>query len=67
LVADQEREGSRFATLQDAGDVASERPVSNRRGRARVRLTGAGRAAFEGHGAARPALVATADVACPAR
>ena len=52
-----------FATLEDAGYISIERPVSNRRRRVRVQLTEAGRAAFEGHVAALRAVVASADSA----
>jgi len=52
-----------FATLEDAGYIAIERPVSNRRRRVRVRLTESGRAAFEGHVAALRAVVASAETA----
>ena len=41
-----------FATLEEAGYVAIERPVKDRRRRVRVRLTSSGRQAFEGHMAA---------------
>ena len=54
-----------FATLEAAGYLAVERPLSNRRRRVRVRLTDAGRAAFEGHVAALQAVIATADLASP--
>ena len=50
-----------FATLEDAGYIAVDRPVTDRRRRVRVRLTDAGRDAFEGHVAALRAVVATAD------
>jgi DNA-binding MarR family transcriptional regulator len=50
-----------FATLEDAGYIAIERPLSDRRRRVRVRLTGAGRAAFQGHVAALQLIVAAAD------
>jgi DNA-binding MarR family transcriptional regulator len=52
-----------FATLEDAGYLAIERPLTDRRRRVRVRLTAAGRAAFEGHVAALQAVIATADSA----
>ena len=52
-----------FATLEDAGYIAIDRPVTDRRRRVRVRLTDTGRAAFEGHVAALRAVVATADSA----
>jgi DNA-binding MarR family transcriptional regulator len=41
-----------LSTLEEAGYVAIERQVSERRRRVRARLTPAGRAAFEGHVAA---------------
>ena len=50
-----------FTTLEGAGYIAIERPVTDRRRRVHVRLTDAGRAAFEGHVAALRAVVATAD------
>jgi DNA-binding MarR family transcriptional regulator len=50
-----------FATLEDAGYITIERPVSNRRRRVQVRLTDTGRAAFEGHVAALRAVVARAE------
>jgi DNA-binding MarR family transcriptional regulator len=50
-----------FATLEEAGYLTIERAVSNRRRRVRVRLTAAGRRAFEGHVAALRAVVATAE------
>jgi hypothetical protein len=50
-----------FATLEDAGYITIERPLSNRRRRVRVHLTEAGRAAFEGHVAALRAVVASAE------
>ena len=52
-----------FATLEDAGYIAIDRPVTDRRRRVRVRLTDVGRGAFEGHVAALRAVVATADSA----
>jgi DNA-binding transcriptional ArsR family regulator len=52
-----------FATLEDAGYLAIDRPVTDRRRRVRVRLTDVGRGAFEGHVAALRAVVATADSA----
>ena len=54
-----------FATLEDAGYLAVERPLSDRRRRVRVRLTDAGRDAFEGHVVALQAVIATADLASP--
>jgi DNA-binding MarR family transcriptional regulator len=50
-----------LATLEEAGYVTTERPVSNRRRRVRARLTDAGRAAFDGHVAALREIVATAQ------
>jgi len=50
-----------FATLEDAGYITVDRPVSNRRRRVHVRLTDRGRAAFEGHVAALHAVIATAE------
>ncbi len=41
-----------FATLEAAGYLAVDRPVSDHRRRVRVRLTDAGRQAFDGHVAA---------------
>jgi DNA-binding MarR family transcriptional regulator len=41
-----------LSTLEEAGYVATERPLSDRRRRVRARLTPAGRQAFEGHVAA---------------
>jgi DNA-binding MarR family transcriptional regulator len=52
-----------FTTLEEAGYLALERTVSNRRRRVRVHLTAAGRSAFEGHVAALRAIVERADVA----
>jgi len=46
-----------FATLEDAGYMIVERPVSDHRRRVRVRLTAAGRAAFAGHVAALQELI----------
>jgi DNA-binding MarR family transcriptional regulator len=46
-----------LSTLEEAGYVAIERPLSDRRRRVRARLTSAGRAAFEGHVAALRAIV----------
>jgi DNA-binding MarR family transcriptional regulator len=52
-----------FATLEEAGYVVIERPVTNRRRRVRVRLTDAGRQAFDGHVAALRQVVAIAESA----
>jgi DNA-binding MarR family transcriptional regulator len=54
-----------FATLESAGYVSIERPVTDRRRRVHVRLTQAGRRAFEGHVAALRSVVATAEAAAP--
>jgi DNA-binding MarR family transcriptional regulator len=50
-----------LSTLEQAGYVCIERPVSNRRRRVRARLTSEGRRAFQGHVAALRAIVVTAD------
>jgi DNA-binding MarR family transcriptional regulator len=52
-----------FATLEAAGYIALERTLSDRRRRVRVRLTDAGRHAFDGHVAALRAVVARAGSA----
>ena len=52
-----------FATLEGAGYIAIERPLTDRRRRVRVSLTPAGRDAFEGHVAALRQIVAAADPA----
>jgi DNA-binding MarR family transcriptional regulator len=49
-----------LATLEEAGYIAMERPLSDRRRRVRARLTPAGRHAFEGHVAALRAIVGRA-------
>jgi DNA-binding MarR family transcriptional regulator len=46
-----------LSTLDEAGYVAIDRPVSNRRRRVRARLTPQGRDAFEGHVAALNAIL----------
>lgn len=56
-----------FGTLEDAGYIVIERPVSNRRRRVRVRLTDAGAKAFEGHVAALQTVIASADAATAKR
>jgi DNA-binding MarR family transcriptional regulator len=56
-----------FGTLQEAGYIIIERPVSNRRRRVRVRLTDAGAKAFEGHVAALRAVIASAEGAAAKR
>lgn len=45
-----------FATLENAGCIAVEHPVSDRRRRVRVHLTELGRSAFDGHVAALRAV-----------
>jgi Ca2+-binding RTX toxin-like protein len=56
------------AFLEEAGYVAIERPVSDRRRRVRARLTPTGREAFEGHVAALRAIVGPAAAeSAPAR
>jgi DNA-binding MarR family transcriptional regulator len=50
-----------FATLEEAGYIAIERTVSNRRRRVRVSLTDAGRRAFNGHVAALQAVIQNAQ------
>jgi len=52
-----------FATLEIAGYIVIERPLTNRRRRVRVRLTELGRTAFDGHVSALRAVVATAESA----
>jgi DNA-binding MarR family transcriptional regulator len=47
-----------LSTLDEAGYVTIERPVSDRRRRVRARLTPDGRTAFDGHVAALNAIVA---------
>ena len=56
-----------FATLEEAGYIAVERPVTERRRRVRVRLTDAGLNAFEGHVAALRAVIDSADAATAKR
>jgi DNA-binding MarR family transcriptional regulator len=50
------------ATLEQAGYVTIERPLSERRRQVQVHLTPAGRAAFDGHVAALGQIVDTAAV-----
>ena len=49
-----------LSTLEEAGYVAIERPLTDRRRRVRARLTPTGRRAFEGHVAALRAIVGPA-------
>ena len=51
-----------LSTLEEAGYVAIERPLSDRRRRVQARLTPSGRKAFEGHVAALRAIVGPAVV-----
>jgi DNA-binding MarR family transcriptional regulator len=46
-----------LSTLEEAGYVTIERPLSDRRRRVRTRLTPEGREAFDGHVAALRAIV----------
>jgi DNA-binding MarR family transcriptional regulator len=50
-----------LSTLEEAGYIHMERPVSDRRRRVRARLTPAGRSAFDGHVAALRDIVGNAD------
>jgi DNA-binding MarR family transcriptional regulator len=50
-----------FATLEEAGYVTLQRPLSNHRRRLRVALTSTGRRAFHGHVAALRAVIAIAE------
>jgi DNA-binding MarR family transcriptional regulator len=50
-----------LSTLEEAGYIRIERPVSDRRRRVRAGLTSTGRGAFEGHVAALRAIVGSAD------
>jgi DNA-binding MarR family transcriptional regulator len=52
-----------LSTLEEAGYIHIERPVSDRRRRVRARLTPAGRSAFDGHVAALREIVGSADPA----
>jgi DNA-binding MarR family transcriptional regulator len=47
-----------FATLEEAGYLMIERPLSEHRRRVRVALTDTGRLAFEGHVAALQVVIA---------
>jgi DNA-binding MarR family transcriptional regulator len=51
-----------FATLEGAGYIGIERPLEDRRRRVRVRLTPAGREAFDGHVAALRAVIDSSAV-----
>ena len=50
-----------LSTLEEAGYIRIERPVSDRRRRVRAHLTSAGQAAFDSHVAALRAIVGSAD------
>jgi DNA-binding MarR family transcriptional regulator len=50
-----------FSTLEAAGYLTIDRPLSDRRRRVRARLTPAGRDAFAGHVAALQQIVASAE------
>jgi len=52
-----------LATLEDAGYIAIERPLSERRRRVRARLTPLGRARYTGHVAALREIIAAAPSA----
>jgi DNA-binding MarR family transcriptional regulator len=51
-----------FTTLEEAGYVTLERPLTDRRRRVRAALTPAGRVAFDGHVAALDRIVKRAAV-----
>jgi DNA-binding MarR family transcriptional regulator len=55
-----------LSTLEEAGYVTIERPLSNHRRRVRVRLTPEGRTAFQAHVAALRTIVAGAGEAASA-
>jgi DNA-binding MarR family transcriptional regulator len=50
-----------LATLEQAGYVTIDRPVTDHRRRVRARLTDAGRRAFDGHVAALRELISAAE------
>jgi DNA-binding MarR family transcriptional regulator len=50
-----------LATLEQAGYLTIDRPVTDHRRRVRARLTAAGRQAFDGHVAALQAVISTAE------
>jgi DNA-binding MarR family transcriptional regulator len=52
-----------LATLEQAGYVTIDRPVTDHRRRVRARLTDAGRRAFDGHVAALQELISAAEPA----
>jgi DNA-binding MarR family transcriptional regulator len=51
-----------LSTLEEAGYVVIDRPLSDRRRRVRARLTAAGRSAFQGHVAALQEIVGSANL-----
>jgi len=55
-----------LTTLEEAGYVTIERPVSDRRRRVRARLTPLGRERYAGHVAALREIIATAPAMQPA-
>jgi DNA-binding MarR family transcriptional regulator len=56
-----------FSTLEEAGYITIDRPVSDSRRRVRVRLTDAGRRAFRGHVAALHQIVGSPTAGGPIR
>jgi DNA-binding MarR family transcriptional regulator len=54
-----------LSTLEEAGYLAIERPVSERRRRVRARLTPLGRERFAGHVAALRGIIATSPGSSP--
>jgi DNA-binding MarR family transcriptional regulator len=50
-----------LSTLEEAGYIKLERPLSDRRRRLRARLTALGRKRFEGHVAALRGIIATSS------
>jgi DNA-binding MarR family transcriptional regulator len=50
-----------LSTLEEAGYITVERPLSERRRRVRARLTPLGRKCFEGHVAALRGIIATSS------
>ena len=50
-----------LSTLEEAGYIAIERPLSHRRRRVRARLTPLGRQRFEGHVAALRGIIAASS------
>ena len=51
-----------FTTLEEAGYISIDRPVADKRRRVRVRLTPAGRKAFDGHVAALREVLGSSGV-----